>query len=198
MMTARSRTTTRLFIATMGLAAMALAVAGTPAARAAGLTNCIEITGPAADRAGCWEDVWAGGDQVRMTFATGSGSQHKGATPGDVDRFYIIAPQTGTPQSLDAAFRHDHVVRDVPAHNGGSYSVRLRGFFVLCSAEGIASGACAFEPSPLAPSMDVPLAKTVNGERMTSVATIESAADAGLVALLDAGAVIVGTINVNK
>ena len=193
-MTTNVRSTARLFIATLGVTAMALGVAGARPADAAGLSNCIEITGPAADRAGCWEDVWAGGDQVRMTFATGSGSQHKGGTPTEVDRFYLIAPQTNAPQSLDAAFRHDHVVRDVPARNGGGYSVLLRGYFVLCSADGIGSGACVIE----VPAVGLPLAKTVNGQPLTSVETVESAAEAGLVTLLDTGAVIVGTINTNK
>ncbi len=190
--------TRQLLITAMAVAAMALVVRAAPPVEAAGLSNCIEIDGPAAGRAGCWEDVWAGGDQVRMTFATGRDGQHKGGTPSDVDGFYLIAPQTNAPQSLDAGFRHDHVVRDVPARNGGGYSVLLRGYFVVCSAEGIGSGDCAFEMSAPFPGFDLPLAKSVNGQPLTSIATVESAADAGLVTLLDTTAVIVGTINTNK
>ena len=197
-MTTNVRSTARLFIATLGVAAMALGVAGARPADAAGLSNCIEITGPAADRAGCWEDVWAGGDQVRMTFATGRDGQHKGGTPSEVDGFYLIAPQTNAPQSLDAGFRHDHVVRDVPARNGGGYNVLLRGYFVVCSAEGITSDSCVFETSAPSPGFDLPLAKSVNGQPLTSIETVESAADAGLVTLLDTTAVIVGTINTNR
>jgi hypothetical protein len=133
-----------------------------------------------------------------MTFATGSAGQHKGGTPSDVDGFYIIAPQTNAPQSLDHSFRHDHVVRDVPAQNRGGYSVLLRGYFVLCSAEGMGSGDCVFEMSPLAPGFELPFAKTVNGQPLTSIETVEAAAEAGLVTLQDAGAVVVGTINANK
>jgi hypothetical protein len=195
----RFQSSIRVLVAAVAVGAVALVSFGAAArVDAAGLSNCIEISGPAADRAGCWEDVWASGDQVRMTFATGRSTQHPGGTPGDVDRFYLIAPQTNAPQSLDAGFRHDHVVRDVPARNGGGYSVLLRGYFVLCSAEGIGTGDCVFEVSPLAPGFDLPLAKTVNGQPLTSVGTVESASDAGLITLLDTGAVIVGTINDNK
>jgi hypothetical protein len=41
----------------------------------------------------------------------------------------------------------------------------------------------------------LPLAKTVNGQMLTSVESIESAANSGLITLLDTGAVLVGTIN---
>jgi hypothetical protein len=128
-----------------------------------------------------------------MTFATGRSSQHKGGTPSEVDGFFLIAPQTNSPQSLDDAFRHDHVVRDVPAQNGGGYSVLLRGYFVVCNAAGITSGRCVFETAG-----PFPLAKTVDGQPLTSIETVESAANAGLVTLIDSGAVIVGTINTNR
>ena len=117
----------------------------------------------------------------------------KGKDPGDLDRFYIIAPQAEPPQSLDASFRHDHVTRDIPAQNGGAYSVRLHGYFVICSASGIASGACVFESSSPGPGFTLPLAKTVNGGSLTSAAAVEAGVDAGLLTLVDTGAVIVGT-----
>jgi hypothetical protein len=194
----RVQTPIRLLVAALSLAAVGIVSAAAPPAEAAGLSNCIEISGPAAGRAGCWEDVWASGDQVRMTFATGRDGQHKGGSPADLDRFYLIAPQTDAPQSLDAGFRHDHVVRDVPTQNGGTYTVLLRGFFVICSSNAIGSGACVFEMSAPFPGFDLPLAKSVNGRPLTSVGTVESAATAGLVTLVDTGAVIVGTINHNK
>ena len=161
---------------------------------AKGLRNCIEI-GTGFPRSGCWEDVWAGGAEYRMTFATGCCSAFKGRVPDDADNFYVMAPQDDTPQSLAAAFRHDHVVRDIPAGNGGSYSVRLRGIFVICSEAGIASGACVFEMNSPAPGFTLPFAKTVNGQALTSVGPLEAAADAGLITLVDTGAAIVGTIN---
>lgn len=195
MITKRLQTTTRLFIATMALAAVALGPAAAPPVDAAGLRNCVDVTGSQVGRVGCYELVWANGVQVRMTF---SNQGFKGATPKELDPFYVVAPQTDTPQGAPpATFPHDHVVRDVPAHNHGNYSVKLQGFFVLCSGQGIVSGACVpFWTSPGGPD-PLPFATTVNGQSLTSAGAIESAADAGLVALINLGpnAVIVGTIS---
>jgi hypothetical protein len=189
---------TRILLATVAVVGLAIVGAGaaTPA-EAAGLRNCTEI-GAGFPRSGCWEDVWAGGAQYRMTFATGCCTQFKGKVPDGLDNFYVIAPQGDPPQSLAASFRHDHVVRDIPAQNHGTYSTRLHGFFVLCSASGIASGACVFEPNSPAPGLTLPFAKTVNGQALTSVEPLEAAVGAGLITLVDTGAVIVGTINQNK
>ena len=190
-------TTVRLMLtaaAAVGLSIMGVAV--TQPVDAAGLRNCTTMdpsVGGSA-RAGCWEDVWSDGAEYRMTFATGCCSSFKGKDPGDLDRFYIIAPQAEPPQSLDASFRHDHVIRDIPAHNGGAYSVRLHGYFVICSASGMASGACVFELSSPGPGFTLPLAKTVNGGSLTSAAAVEAGADAGLLTLVDAGAAIVGSV----
>jgi hypothetical protein len=164
---------------------------------AAGLRNCIEI-GANFPRSGCWETIWAGGAEYRMTFATGCCSSFKGKMPDDLDAFYVMAPQDDTPQSLNASFRHDHVVRDIPAQNHGRYSVRLHGYFVMCSDVGIASGACVHELNSPAPGFTLPFAKTVNGQALTSVEPLEAALDAGLITLFDTGAAIVGTINQNK
>jgi hypothetical protein len=197
-MTGHFQSITRIILATMAVAGLALvAVAATAPAQAAGLRNCTEISG-GFERAGCWEDVWAGGAEYRMTFATGCCTQFKGRVSDDLDNFYVIAPQDDPPQSLNAFFRHDHVVRDIPAQNDGTYTTRLHGFFVLCSASGIASGACVFELNSLAPGLTLPFAKTVNGQALTSVAPLEAAVDAGLITLVDTGAVVVGTINQNN
>jgi hypothetical protein len=92
--------------------------------------------------------------------------------------FYVVAPQTDTPQGT-APFLHDHVVGD----DDGIY---WHGFFVVCSAQGISSGACV---TPAAQG-DLPLAGTVNGRKLTTAEHIESAADSGLVVLVDTGAVL--------
>jgi hypothetical protein len=197
MIATRIQTTTRLFIATISLAAVALALVAAPAAGAAGLRNCVEVTGPQSGRAGCYEDVWAGGAQYRMTF---SNTRFTGATPQELDPFYVLAPQTDKPQGAPPnTFPHDHVVRDVPHQNHGQYSVQLQGFFVLCSGQGIVSGACV--PAWTAVGGDsLPFAKTVNGQPLTSTEAIESAADAGNLALINLGpgAVIVGSISGNE
>src|SRR5204863_1412052 len=112
------QTATRLLVATISLAAIALAFVAAPTAGAAGLRNCVDVSGPQSGRVGCYENVWAGGVEYRMTF---SNQGFKGATPKDLDGFYVIAPQTGRPQGAPPnTFPHDHVVRDVPGHNHGT------------------------------------------------------------------------------
>lgn len=187
-----------ILVAAMSVGALTFMVVATASPVDAGQRNCTEMSGPGSDRAGCWEDVWAAGDEYRMTFATGCCTQFKGDIPADLDDFYVIAPQDDPPQSLDAAFRHDHVVRDIPRQNGGAYSVRLHGLFVICTESGITSGACVFEMNSPAPGLTLPFAKTVNGQSLTSAERIERAAEAGLVTFVDTGAVIVGTINQSR
>jgi hypothetical protein len=194
MITTRIQSTTRLFLATLSLAALALAFVAAPSAGAAGLRNCVDITGPQSGRVGCYEDVWADGAEYRMTF---SNTRFTGAAPQELDPFYVLAPQTDKPQGWPPnTFLHDHVVRGVPTQSQGAYSVQLQGYFVLCSGQGIVSGACV--PAWTAAGGDpLPFAKTADGQSLTSTEAIESAANDGDVALLNLGpgAVIVGTIS---
>jgi hypothetical protein len=193
MIKTRFQTASRLFVAALALGTLAIGVAAVPSADAAGLRNCVDVTGPQSGRVACFEDVWADSAQVRMTF---SNQSFGGATPGALDPFYVVAAQTGTPQGAPPnTFAHDHVVRAVPHQNHGQYSVQLQGFFVLCSGQGIVSGACV----PVWTSLGgdpMPLAGHVNGQALTSTEAIESAADAGNLALINLGpgAVIVGTV----
>jgi hypothetical protein len=186
-----NRKTPRVLIAALAVAALALVARAAPPVAAAGLTNCVELSG----RAGaCYETVWADGVQLRMTFPK-EAQPFTGATPGDkLGTFSVLAPQTDTPQGA-LPFPHDHVVGNAPARNAGSYVVHLRGFFVLCSAEGIASGGCVPTMTAIPGLGTIPLARTVNGQPLTSVDAIESAANAGLLTLVDTEAVIVATIN---
>ncbi|MEA2576709.1 MAG: hypothetical protein QOD78_297 [Chloroflexota bacterium] len=193
MITTRIQTTTRLFIATISLAAVALAFVAAPAAGAAGLRNCVDITGPQSGRAGCYEDVWADGVEYRMTF---SNTRFSGATPKELDPFYVLAAQTDRPQGAPPnTFSHDHVVRAVPSQNNGTYSVQMQGFFVLCSGQGIVSGACVPAWTSLGGD-PMPFAKSVDGQPLTSTEAIESAANAGDLALINLGpgAVVVGAV----
>jgi hypothetical protein len=192
--TSRLRSAISLFVASVALIGIGFGVATAPA-EAVGLRNCVEILGRQSGRVGCYELVWADGVQYRMTF---SNQSFDGATPQDLDPFYVLAPQTDAAQGYPPnTFPHDHVVRAIPAGNHGSYSTKLQGFFVVCSELGIVSGACvpswtfAGGPDPL------PFAMTVNGQPLTSTETIESAAAAGLVVPINLGpgAVIVGTIS---
>ena len=100
-----------------------------------------------------------------------------------VGKFYVTAPQTATPQGA-LPFRHDHTVAD-------TNFTKLRGFLVFCSEAGITSGSC----ETATPSF--PLARTVNGQTLKSAEAIESAANSGLVTLLDTGATFVATLTGN-
>jgi hypothetical protein len=188
-----THTLTRLVIAAAAVSGLALA--GVPAAFAdGGLRNCVDLTGREVNRVGCWEDVWADGEQYRMTFAN---VQYAGGTPADVDALYVLAPQAAVPQGA-LPFAHDHVVRDLPQANGGSYSTKLHGYFVLCSEQGLVSGACEPTMSTIDGLGTVPAAHRVNGAALTSAASIEHAADAGLVALFDTGAVLIATATASR
>ena len=191
------RMSTRLGVVALAIGAVALLLPAAPAALGAGLRNCVDVPLAKSGRVGCWEDVWADGVQLRMTF---SNTTFKGAAPRGLDAFYLVAAQTDAPQGAPPnTFAHDHVVRDVPAQNHGDYTVQLQGFFVLCSGQGIVSGACVPTWTFLGGPDPLPLATTVNGQPLTSADAIELAADAGDLALIDLGpgAVIVGTISGN-
>lgn len=191
----RVRTATRLFAAAFAVAGIAFGVASAPPAEAAGIRNCVDITGPQSGRVGCYELVWADGVQYRMTF---SNTSFDGATPNELDPFYVLAPQTNAPQGYPPnTFPHDHVVRAIPADNHGTYSVRLQGYFVVCSGQGIVSGACVTTWTSLGGPDPLPFATTVNGQPLTSASAIEAAAESGLVVPINLGpgAVIVGTIS---
>jgi hypothetical protein len=190
-MRARARSIRRL---TTGVAIGATAALATALpAQAAGLRNCTELTGHDVDQVGCYELVWADGVEVRMTFAN---VRFNGNPPSNhLGTFYVIGPQDETPQSLEATFVHDHTVAGVPRQNHGSYAVVMRTFFVVCSAEGITTGACVPTLSPLPGLGDLPLATSVDGHSLTSVEAIEAAADAGLVTVVDTGQLIVGTVS---
>jgi len=175
-------------------ALVVMAIAGTAqAADGGGLRNCVDIAGKGANLVGCYEKVWSGGTEYRMTFSNLSFS---GSAPQDLDGFYVTAPQRAEAQGYSPAFLHDHTVRDIPAHNGGTYTTKLQGYFVLCTGQGLASSACVpLWTSPAGPPL--PFAKSVNGQDLTSTDAIESAAAAGDVALVNLGpsAVIVGSIS---
>jgi hypothetical protein len=193
MSTTRFHTATRLVVAAIALGSLAIGLASAPPIDAAGLRKCPDVSGPQSGRVGCYEDVWASGTQVRMTFAN---TRFTGATPRALDPFYVVAAQTGTPQGAPPnTFAHDHVVRAVPYQNHGQYSVQLQSYFVLCSGQGIVSGACV----PVWTSLGgdpMPFAGHVNGQALTSTNAIEAAAGAGNLALvnLGPGAVIVGAV----
>jgi hypothetical protein len=146
----------------------------------------------------CFEKVWVDGDQLKMTFID---LTPQPASASDVP-FYVVAPQTGNPQGL-VPFLHDHVTDETRSEearheesrhveNNRDFNLHYHGFFVFCSAQGISSGACV--PTMTAFPQVMPFAKTVNGQMLTSVDRIESAANSGAVILVDTGAVFIASL----
>ena len=165
--------------------AISLFVSAVPAAQAAPV-NCLRQTHQGA----CWEFVWVNGVEVRMIFPQ-AGNPLPTIPNAKVQNFYVIAAQTDTPQG-DLPANHDHTIQAAPGDPG--WTPFMHGYFVVCSAEGLRSGACVavvtdFGFGPL------PLAQSVNGEPLTSAETIEAGIDAGLLDLVDTGAVLLGTVS---
>jgi hypothetical protein len=180
-----SRGGTMRRFATITVAAVIFVSLGAPIAQAAPV-HCVEQT----HRGACYEIVWVDGEEGRMTFAQ-AGRQLPGTPSAEVTSFYVVAPQTEVSQAT-LPFPHDHVVAGLPGSD--AFSVFLHGYLVLCSPEGLASGACV--PTSLEyGGATLPLATTVNGQELTTVEPIESALDSGLVVLLDPEAELIGTIN---
>ena len=70
----------------------------------------------------------------------------------------------------------------------------MHGYFVICSPEGISTGACTFNVETPPGGVPLPLTKSVTGYDLTFAADIQAAASAGLVVLLDTGAVFIGAV----
>jgi hypothetical protein len=187
----RARIATRTVAAlTMVLAVAALTTATATASpvRAAGLVNCgaIGATTP------CFEKIWSDRHQVRMTFVDLNPAPSNAPT----HNFYVMAPQTRTPQGT-VPFLHDHVIGDVSPQNHGEARgnlVRYHGYFVLCSALGISSGGCVPSMTSIPGLGTIPFAKTVNGHKLTSAGPIESPENSGLLTIFDTGGEFIATI----
>ena len=176
-------------IATTTVAAVTLALGVASPVQAAGPGNCND---PGATTP-CFEKVWSDGAQVKMIFVDLSPVPSNAPT----EKFYVMAPQTRTPQGW-VPFLHDHLIGDVSSRshgdNRGNNLVRYHGYFVLCSAQGIASGGCVATITSIPGFGLVPFAKTVNGHKLTSADPIESPANSRLLTLFDTGGVIIATI----
>ena len=193
MITTRIQTTTRLFIATLSLAAVAVAFRCC-SVRGRGRTQELRrgdrpAVGPCRLLRTCL------GGRRRIPDDLLEHPVHR-RHPEGTRPLLRPCPTDGHAAGLAAQHLPPRpVVRGVPSQNHGAYSVQLQGYFVFCSGQGIVSGACV--PSWTSMGEDqLPFAETVNGQALTSTEAIESAADAGDVALvnLGAGAVLIGTI----
>jgi hypothetical protein len=186
----RFQSSRRLRLAASAFSLLALVLSVAPAVSAVGgLTNCIEATGPSSNLRGCWEHVWVDGVEYRMTFWGGEKPFKGSVSTQSMGEFYVVGPQTDSPQSLDHPFAHDHVVATLPRHNGGEYMPVYQGILVVCSAQGISGGACT--------PTNTGLAMSVNGQPLTSVEAIEAASAANLVTLVPSG-VVIGTLGIRQ
>jgi len=166
--------------------AISMFVSAVPAAQAAPV-NCVHQTHQGA----CWEFVWVNGVEVRMTFPQ-AGNPLPTIPNAKVQNFYVMAAQTDTPQA-DVPPIHDHTIQAAPGDPG--WTPFMHGYFVICSAEGLTSGDCAATFTDFPGFGTLPLAKSVNGEPLTSAETIEAGIDAGLLVAFDTGAVFLGTVS---
>jgi hypothetical protein len=165
--------------------AISLFVSAVPAAHAAPV-NCLRQT----HKGACYEPVWVNGVEVRMTFPQAA-HPISPVPNAKVQNFYVIAPQTDTPQG-DLPANHDHTIQAAPGDPG--WTPFMHGYFVVCSAEGLTSGACVAVSSDFGFG-PLPLAQSVNGEPLTSAETIEAGIAAGLLELVDTTAVFLGTVS---
>ena len=165
--------------------AISMFVSAVPAAQAAPV-NCVNQTHQGA----CYEFVWVNGVEMRMTFPQ-AGTPLSHLPNAKVQNFYVIAPQTDTPQG-DIPPIHDHTIQAAPGDPG--WTPFMHGYFVLCSAEGLTSGNCVATLTEVPGVGTLPLAKSVNGEPLTSAETIEAGIAAGRLVALDTGAVFIGAV----
>ena len=166
--------------------AISMFVSAVPAAQAAPV-NCVHQTHQGA----CYELVWVNGVEVRMTFPQ-AGDPLPTIPNAKVQNFYVIAAQTDTPQGDVPSPIHDHTIQAAPGDPG--WTPFMHGYFVVCSAAGLTSRDCVAVPSNFPGFGPLALAESVNGEPLTSAETIEADIDAGLLELVDTGAVFVGTV----
>jgi hypothetical protein len=166
--------------------AISMFVSAVPAAQAAPV-NCVHQT----HKGACWENVWVNGVEVRMTFPQ-AGNPLPTIPNAKVQNFYVIAAQTATPQGDVPSPLHDHTIQAAPGDPG--WTPFMHGYFVVCSAEGLTSDDCVAVPTDFGFG-PLPLAQSVNGEPLTSAETIEAGIDAGLLDVVDTGAVFIGTVS---
>jgi len=166
-----------------------LMVAGlTPAAHATPI-DC--IVQPQPPHGACYEPVWVDGRQVTMVFPQ-AGHPLDPVPNAKQQPFYVTAPLTDTAQGPQPGFPHDHVI-EVPPGDAG-WTPFFHAYFVLCSPEGISTGACTFILESPTGGAPLPFTQSVSGYDLMTAAGIQGASDAGLVVLVDLGVVLKGTV----
>jgi len=130
------------------------------------------------------------GQQIIMTFPQ-DGRPVDPVPSAKTQPWYILGPQTGTAQGQSPGFFHDHVITTAPSEGG--FTPFLHGYLVICSPEGISTGACTYNVETPPGGFPLPLTQSVPGYDLRFAADIRAAASAGLVVLVDTGAVSIGT-----
>ena len=181
-----ARTATVLVFA---LTATVVAFMAPPAAQAR-VINC--VVQPQPPQGACYEPVWVNGQQIIMVFPQAAARTFDNVPSARQQPFYVLAPQTGTAQGPVPGFFHDHVIATAPSEGG--FTPFMHGYLVICSPEGISTGACTFNVETPPGGAPLPLTKSVTGYDLTFAADIQAAANAGLVVLVDTGAVFLGTV----
>jgi hypothetical protein len=186
--TIRNVAATTAAVLVFALTATVLVFAFAPPAAQARVIDC--VVQPQPPQGACYEPVWVNGQQIIMTFPQAGVPVHK-VPSAKQQPFYVLAPQTGTAQGQTPGFFHDHVIATAPGEGG--FTPFMHGYLVICSPEGISTGACTFNVETPPGGVPLQLTKSVTGYDLTSAAGIQAAASAGLVILLDTGAVFIGT-----
>jgi hypothetical protein len=179
-------TTATVLVFALTATVLAFALMAPPAAQAR-VIDC--VVQPQPPQGACYEPVWVNGQQIIMTFPQAGVPVHK-VPSAKQQPFYVLAPQTGTAQGQTPGFFHDHVIATAPSEGG--FTPFLHGYFVICSPEGIATGACTFNVETPPGGVPLPFAKSVTGYDLRFAADIQAAASACLVVRVDSGAVFIG------
>jgi hypothetical protein len=185
--TIRNVAATTATVLVFALTATVLALMA-PSAAQARVIDC--VVQPQPPQGACYEPVWVTGQQIIMTFPQAGVPVHQ-VPSAKQQPFYVLAPQTGTAQGQTPGFFHDHVIATAPSEGG--FTPFMHGYLVICSPEGTSTGACTFNLETPPGGAPLPLTKSVSGYDLTFAADIQAAASAGLVVLLDTGAVFIGT-----
>ena len=186
--TIRNVAATTATVLVFALTATVFALMAPPAAQAR-VIDC--VVQPQPPQGACYEPVWVNGQQIIMTFPQDGVPVHK-VPSAHQQPFYVLAPQTGTAQGQTPGFFHDHVIATAPSEGG--FTPFMHGYLVICSQEGISTGACTFNVETPPGGAPLQLTKSVTGYDLTFAADIQAAANAGLVVLVDTGAVFIGTV----
>jgi len=160
-----------------------------PAAQARAIDCVVQ---PQPPRGACYEPVWVNGRQIIMTFPQAAARTFDNVPSARQQPFYVVAPQTDAAQGPSPGFFHDHVIAKAPGEGG--FTPFMHGYLVVCSPEGISTGACTFNVETPPGGAPLPLTVSVTGYDLRFAADIQAAADAGLVVLVDTGAVFLGTV----